>query len=102
MELNVTEDHIHLLAKLRAGRAVSDVLRDLKANASGRMHDVFPSRKNFLWQRGYGAFTVSHSNVEEARRYIAKQKEHHRKVLFRDEFIQFLKANNIEYDERFV
>ena len=81
---------------------MSDVLRDLKANASGWMHDVFPSRKNFLWQRGYGAFTVSHSNVEEVRRYIAKQKEHHRKVSFRDEFIQFLKANKTEYDERFV
>ena len=48
LELNGTEDHIHLLAKLRAGRAVSDVLRDLKANASGWMHDVFSSRKNFL------------------------------------------------------
>ncbi len=66
------------------------------------MHDVFPSLKNFSWQRGYGAFTVSHSNVEEVRQYIARQKEHHRKVSFRDEFIQFLRANGIEYDERFV
>ena len=65
LELNGTEDHLHLLAKLRPDRAVSDVLRDLKANASGWMHDVFPSLKHFSWQRGYGAFTVSHSNVEE-------------------------------------
>ena len=102
MELNGTEDHIHLLAKLRPDRAVSDVLRDLKANASGWMHDVFPSLKRFSWQRGYGAFTVSQSNVDEIRRYIAKQKEHHRKVSFRDEFIEFLKANGIEYDERYI
>ena len=102
LELNGTEDHIHLLAKLRATRAVSDVLRDLKANASGWMHEVFPSLKNFSWQRGYGAFTVSHSNVESVRRYIARQKEHHQKVSFRDEFIQFLKANGVEYDERFI
>jgi putative transposase len=102
LELNGTEDHVHLLAKLRPDRAVSDVLRDLKANATGWMHDVFPSLKDFSWQRGYGAFTVSHSNVHEVRRYIARQKEHHQKVSFRDEFIQFLKANGIEYNERFV
>jgi len=59
LELNGTEDHIHLLAKLRPDRALSDVLRDLKANATGWMHDVFPSLRNFSWQRGYGAFTVS-------------------------------------------
>src|SRR5437868_8045117 len=87
LELNGTEDHIHLLAKLGPSRAVSDVLRDLKANASGWMHDVFPALKHFSWQRGYGAFTVSQSNVDEVRRYIAKQKEHHRKVSFRDESI---------------
>ena len=102
LELNGTEDHIHLLAKLRPTRAVSDVLRDLKANASGWMHDVFPSLGNFSWQRGYGAFTVSHSNVESVRRYIARQKEHHQGLSFRDEFIQFLKANGVEYDERFL
>ena len=102
LELNGTEDHIHLLAKLRPNYALSNVLRDLKANATGWMHDAFPSLKNFSWQRGYGAFTVSQSNVEAVRRYIARQKEHHRKISFRDEFVQFLRENGIEYDERFI
>jgi putative transposase len=102
LELNGTDDHVHLLAKLRPTRAVSDVLRELQANASGWMHEVFPSLRNFSWQRGYGAFTVSNSNVESVRRYIARQKEHHQKVSFREEFIQFLKANGIEYNERFI
>jgi len=102
LELNGTEDHIHLLAKLRPDTALSDVLRDLKANASGWMHDVFPSLQDFSWQRGYGAFTVSQSNVEEVRRYIARQKEHHRRTSFRDEFIHFLKANGLKYDERYL
>ena len=102
LELNGTEDHIHLLAKLRPDHAVSDVLRDLKANASGWMHDVFPELKDFSWQRGYGAFTVSQSHVEEVRRYILRQKEQHAKISFRDEFIQFLKTNGIEYDERYI
>ncbi len=102
LELNGTEDHIHLLTKLRPDKSLSDVLRDLKANASGWMHDVFPELKDFSWQRGYGAFTVSQSNVEEVRHYISRQKEHHKRVSFRDEFVQFLKANGIEYDERYL
>ena len=80
----------------------ADVLRELKANASGWMHDVFPETDKFSWQRGYGAFTVSQSNVDEVRRYIANQKEHHKRTTFRDQFIQFLQANQIEYDERYL
>ena len=102
LELNGAEDHVHILAKLRPDRALSEVLRDLKANATGWMHEVFPTLKQFSWQRGYGAFTVSHSNVDEVRQYIARQKEHHRKTSFREEFIGFLKANGIRYDERFI
>lgn len=100
--INGTEDHVHVLAKLRPDKAVSDVLRDLKANASGWMHDVFPELKDFSWQRGYGAFTVSASNIAKVQHYIARQKEHHQKKTFRDEFIEFLKANGIEYDEKYI
>ncbi len=100
--INGTQDHVHVLAKLRPDNALSDVLRDLKANASGWMHDVFPELKDFSWQRGYGAFTVSESNVEKVRDYIARQKEHHQKQSFRDEFLKFLKSNGIEYDEKYI
>jgi REP element-mobilizing transposase RayT len=102
LALNGTEDHLHLLAKLRPDRALSDVLRKLKANASGWMHRVFPRLEDFTWQRGYGAFTVSQSNVREVSEYIARQKQHHQKICFRDEFIQFLIANEIEFDERYL
>ena len=102
LALNGTEDHLHLLAKLRPDRALSDALRKLKANASGWMHRVFPSLEDFTWQRGYGAFTVSQSNVREVSEYIARQKQHHQKASFRDEFIQFLIANEIEFDERYL
>ena len=62
LAINGTENHVHLLAKLRPDKALSDVLRDLKANASGWMHNVFPDLKDFSWQRGYGAFTVCQSS----------------------------------------
>ena len=100
--INGTEDHVHVLAKLRPDRALSDVLRDLKSNATGWLHDVFPDLKDFSWQRGYGAFSVSHSNIDPVRDYIARQKEHHHRVSFRDEFIRFLKANGIAFDERYL
>ena len=100
--INGVEDHVHVLAKLRPDKALSDVLRELKANASGWMHDVFPRLSDFSWQRGYGAFTVSQSNLQQVQRYLANQKEHHQEVSFRDEFITFLKANEIEFDERYV
>jgi REP element-mobilizing transposase RayT len=96
------EDHVHVLAKLRPDKALSDVLRDLKCNASGWMHDVFPTLAEFSWQRGYAAFTVSQSNLRQVQRYLERQKEHHLKVPFRDEFIVFLRANEIEFDERYV
>ena len=100
--INGTDDHVHVLAKLRPDRALSGVLRDLKSNATGWMHDVFPRLADFYWQRGYAAFTVSQSNLKQVQEYVARQKEHHRKVSFRDEFIAFLKANGIEYDERYI
>ena len=102
LELNGTSDHVHLLAKLRPDRALSDVLRDLKSNSSGWMHDIFPSLRDFCWQRGYGAFTVGQAEVNSVRDYIRRQKEHHCRISFREEFIQFLDANGIEYDERFI
>ena len=100
--INGVEDHLHVLAKLRPDRALSDVLRDLKCNATRWMHNVFPRLSDFSWQRGYAAFTVSHSHLKQVQQYLARQKEHHQRVSFRDEFIQFLKANEIEFDERYV
>ena len=100
--VNGTEDHVHVLARLRPDKSLSDVLRDLKAGASGWMHDVFPRLADFSWQRGYGAFSVSQSNLQQVQRYLREQKEHHRTISFRDEFIQFLQANEIEFDERYV
>ncbi len=102
LQINGVADHVHVLAKLRQDKALSDVLRDLKANASGWLHDVFPELKQFAWQNGYGAFTVSATQVEAVRRYIANQKTHHQQQSFEDEFVQLLKTHDIEYDERYL
>src|SRR6478672_2252004 len=88
--INGVEDHIHLLIKLRPDKAVSDVLRDLKSNSSGWMKGVFPDAIDFSWQNGYGAFTVSESQIDKVAKYIAMQKQHHRKESFENEFISLL------------
>lgn len=102
MGINGMLDHTHVLAKLRPDRALSDMLRDLKANSSGWMHDVFPEMADFAWQRGYGAFTVSASQIEKVQRYIAEQEVHHARRDFRDEFIELLIRNGVEFDERYL
>jgi putative transposase len=103
LAINGMEDHVHVLTKLRADKSVSDVLRDLKANSSGWMHEVFPEMKDFSWQNGYGAFTVSVSQVDKVKMYIANQEKHHQKIgSFRDEFIKLLVANEIEFEEKYL
>jgi REP-associated tyrosine transposase len=99
---NGVVDHVHLLARLRQDKAVSEVLRSIKANSSGWIHDAFPKLRGFHWQDGYGAFTVSQSQTEMVRRYIANQHAHHRKLTFQEEFLTLLKAHEIEYDERYL
>jgi REP element-mobilizing transposase RayT len=102
LEINGVADHLHVLAKLRQDRTVADTVRDLKSYSSGWMHKVFPDLRDFTWQNGYGAFTVSASQVPPVTQYIQGQKQHHKKHSFRDEFLAFLRANQIEFDERYL
>ena len=97
-------DHVHILAKLRPDKSVSDIMRELKANSSGWMKRAFPNSKNFSWQNGYGAFTVSASQIKAVKKYIANQEEHHKKnnYGYRDEFIKILRANNVEFEEKYL
>ena len=100
--INGMEDHEHVLAKLRPDKALSDMLRVLKANSSGWMHDVFPDARDFAWQNGYGAFSVSPSQVAGVQKYIAEQQIHHAARSFEDEFIGLLNKNDVEFDRKYL
>ncbi|MEP6945010.1 MAG: IS200/IS605 family transposase [Acidobacteriota bacterium] len=100
--INGMDDHAHVLTKLRADNALSDVLRDLKANSSGWMHDVFPDAKDFAWQNGYGAFTVSPSQIAGVQKYIAEQQIHHATRTFESEFVALLEKNEVDFDLRYL
>ncbi|MEK6300322.1 MAG: IS200/IS605 family transposase [Acidobacteriota bacterium] len=102
ISINGCPDHIHILAKLKQDKAVSDVLRAIKANSSGWIHRTFYSLRGFAWQSGYGAFSVSQSQVDKVEHYIANQQVHHQRVSFKEEFIALLDAHGIEYDEEYL
>ena len=100
--INGTSDHVHLLAQLPPVLALSDAMRILKTSSSKWVHDRWPARSKFAWQTGYGAFSVSKSNADGVYGYISDQEEHHRKKTFQEEFLEYLKKHEVEYDERYI
>jgi putative transposase len=94
-------DHVHLLVGLRATHTLSDVLREIKSVSSAWVHENVGVR-SFGWQEGYGAFTVSASQLENVRAYIQQQEEHHRTRSFRDEYVALLRRSGVEFDEQYV
>ena len=102
IEINCPPDHAHILCCLSKNIALADVLKEVKRGSSKWIKTKAPSLGDFYWQGGYGASSVSQSNVETVRGYIARQIEHHRKMTFQEEFREFLKRHQIQYDERYV
>ena len=97
-----TADHLHTLLSLPSTMAIAKAVQLIKGGSSKWIHDTFPSLRKFGWQEGYGAFSVSSSQMDKTIAYIDNQKEHHRKKSFQEEFIQLLEKHGIEYDSRYV
>ena len=93
-------DHVHLLASLRPVHCVADVMRDLKKDSSNWIKANFD--RNFVWQEGYAAFTVSASAADAVRNYIANQEAHHSKHSFVDELKELLGRAGIDYQEKYL
>ena len=98
--INGPADHVHMLVSIPATESIAELLRVVKTNSSGWVHEPFPAHKRFGWQAGYAAFTVSGSRTAEVQNYIATQQEHHRRVSFQEEFLTFLRKSGIAYDTR--
>lgn len=92
-------DHVHMLARVRPMHAAAEIARVVKTNSSRWIRERV---SDFAWQKGYGVFSVSESNVSAVRKYIASQEEHHRTHSFQDEFRAFLQKNGIVVDEKHV
>ena len=99
--INGTEDHVHMLIAVAADIPVADYLRIVKTNSSRWVHEKFGNHRNFAWQTGYGAFSVSASNEAQVIKYIQDQEQHHRRISFQEEFVALLRKHSIAFDERF-
>lgn len=102
LQVGGIEDHIHALVIARPTLAPCEIAQILKGESSKWIHEEFPSLRGFGWQDGYGAFTVSKSNIPDVRCYIENQREHHRKRTFQEEYLALLRMNGIDYDERYL
>ena len=94
-------DHVHLLISLGRTLSIADAIRLIKTNSSGWVHRELQF-SDFQWQNGYGAFAVSYSNIDQVKTYLKNQEQHHRTLSFQDEFREFLRRHNLEWDERYV
>jgi REP element-mobilizing transposase RayT len=100
--VNGVEDHVHLLAELPPTIAVAEAIGKIKGSSTYWIHQSFPERPDFAWQRGYAAFSVSKSKIAAVARYIGGQKEHHREQSFQDEFLELLRRHGVAISEKYL
>ena len=102
LAINGTEDHVHALIGMSKTISLSKMMEEIKGGSSRWLNAQKMTAKHFSWQAGYGAFSVSESQISTVVHYIEEQEQHHRKMTFQDELISLLKKHNIEFDERYL
>jgi len=102
LSMNGTADHVHVLFSMSRVLSLSDVVKELKVSTSKWIKKAGPQLLGFHWQAGYGAFSVSESNVPQVLEYIQRQEAHHRGRSFQDEFRALLEKHRLAFDERYV
>ena len=100
--VNGMPDHIHAFIGLRPAMAISNLVMDVKNNASNFINDRGFVRGRFAWQDSFGCFSYSHSDIDKVYNYVLNQELHHKKKTFREEYIELLKEFAIDYDERYL
>jgi len=100
--VNGVADHVHLFIGLKPSIALSDLVRDIKNNASNFVNDQKFVTGKFKWQEGFGGFSYSHSHIEKVYNYILNQEKHHQKRTFKEEYIELLDRYEVPYEERYL
>lgn len=102
LAINGMPDHIHILIGMKPSCCLSDLVREIKKATNEFIKEKKFTRLNFQWQEGYGAFSYSHSALDNVIAYIGNQKEHHKKKSFKEEYIEFLNKFKIEYKDEYL
>ena len=102
LAINGTSNHIHFFIGMKPTCCLSDLVREIKKASSSFIKEKQFSRFKFQWQEGFGAFSYSHTQLGDVIRYIENQKEHHKKKTFKEEYLAFLKAFEIEFKDQYL
>ncbi|KAA0227960.1 IS200/IS605 family transposase [candidate division KSB1 bacterium] len=100
--INSMLDHVHIFIGMKPSIALSDLIRDVKNNSSNFINEKRWIRGKFNWQKGFGAFSYAHSQIDAVAKYILNQEKHHAKKTFKEEYVEMLKNFNVEYDEKYL
>jgi REP element-mobilizing transposase RayT len=100
--INGMPDHIHVFFGLNPAQSLSELMQDIKAGSSKWINDSGLTKTRFSWQKGYGAFSYSKSQIERVYNYIQNQEEHHRKKTFNEEYHTLLKEQQVDFDPRYL
>lgn len=102
IQINSASDHIHIFVGLKPHQAISAIIQNVKTESSKWINAEKLSKKKFEWQKGFGAFSYSKKDIKNVINYIINQEEHHKKKDFLEEYRQYLKDYEIDWDEKFI
>ena len=101
LAINGTSDHIHIFFGMQPTCKISDLVRDIKSDSSTFIKENHLSKLKFNWQEGYGVFSYGHSQKQNVIEYVMNQKEHHKKITFKQEYLEFLNKFDIEFKDKY-
>jgi REP element-mobilizing transposase RayT len=102
LAINGVANHIHFLIGMRPSCCLSDLVREIKKSTNVFINESNLTKFNFSWQTGFGAFSYSHSQLDNVIAYIMNQKEHHKKQTFKEEYYEFLNQFKIAYNDKYL
>ena len=102
LAINGVPDHIHFIIGMNPSCCLSDLVREVKKSSNDFIKEKKFTKFKFQWQEGYGAFSYSHSNLDNVIQYIMNQKDHHKKKTFKEEYLEFLKKFEIEFKDKYL
>lgn len=100
--INGVANHVHIFIGMKPSCCLSDLVREIKKSSNDFITENKFCSSKFNWQEGFGAFSYSHSQIDSVYKYVMNQKEHHKKVTFKEEYTDFLKKFEVIYDEKYL
>jgi putative transposase len=102
LAIGAVSDHIHIFLGYNVNQLIPDLVEEIKTSSNSFIREKRLSKFKFEWQKGYGAFTHSHSQIDAVVKYVLSQEEHHKKMQFKEEYFEILKKNNVEFKEEYI